>query len=39
MNVDEKTAKWKTTHQGKPYYFCSQGCMKAFQANPQKYLK
>jgi YHS domain-containing protein len=39
MNVDEKTAEYKTTHNGKAYYFCAPGCKKAFEANPQKYLK
>jgi YHS domain-containing protein len=38
MDVDEKTAKWKTTYQGKTYYFCAPGCKKEFEANPQKYV-
>ncbi|UCE96126.1 MAG: YHS domain-containing protein [Candidatus Bathyarchaeota archaeon] len=39
MDVDEKTAKHKTTYKGKTYYFCAPGCLKAFETNPQKYLK
>ena len=39
MEVDEKTAKWKTTHMGKTFYFCAPGCQKAFEANPHKYMK
>lgn len=39
MNVDEKTAEHKTTYNGKIYYFCAPGCKKAFEADPQKYLK
>ena len=39
MDVDEKTAKYKTAHKGKTYYFCAPGCHKAFEANPQKYVK
>ena len=39
MNVDERTAKYKTNYMGKMYYFCAPGCQKAFEANPQKYLK
>jgi len=39
MEVNEKTAKYKTTHAGKTYYFCSPGCEKTFKANPQKYTK
>ena len=38
MDVDEKTAKWKTTYQGKTYYFCAPGCKKQFEASPQKYI-
>jgi YHS domain-containing protein len=38
MEVDEKTAKWKTNYQGKNYYFCAPGCKKAFEATPQKYI-
>ena len=37
MDVDEKTTKYKTTHKGKTHYFCAPGCLKAFEANPQKY--
>jgi YHS domain-containing protein len=39
MDVDEKTAKYKTEYEGKTYYFCALGCKKAFEENPQKYLK
>lgn len=39
MDVNEKTAKYKTTHKRKTYYFCAPGCQKAFEANPQKYIK
>jgi len=39
MEVDEKTAKYKAIYEGKTYYFCAAGCKKAFEANPQKYVK
>ncbi len=39
MDVDEKTAKYKIAYKGKTYYFCAPGCLRAFEANPQKYLK
>jgi YHS domain-containing protein len=39
MDVDEKTAKYKTVHKGKNYYFCAAGCKEAFEKNPNKYLK
>jgi len=37
MNVDEKTAKFKSEHMGKTYYFCSQMCKTTFDKNPTKY--
>lgn len=37
MEVDPKTAKWKSVHNGKEYYFCAPGCKKAFDKNPAKY--
>jgi YHS domain-containing protein len=37
MDVDPKTAAGKTEYQGKTYYFCSPGCKKAFEKEPQKY--
>jgi Cu+-exporting ATPase len=39
MTVDEKTAAATSTYKGKKYYFCAVGCKKAFDANPEKYLK
>jgi YHS domain-containing protein len=37
MQVDEKTAKYKSVYKGKNYYFCSPGCKKEFESNPEKY--
>jgi Cu+-exporting ATPase len=39
MTVNEKTAKYKATHEGTTYYFCSPGCKASFDANPTKYIK
>lgn len=39
MKVDEAKAAAKAEHQGKTYYFCSNGCHKAFTADPAKYAK
>ncbi len=39
MKVDPKTATIKSTYQGKTYYFCSPGCKKDFDRQPQKYIK
>lgn len=38
MDVDPKTAAGKSDYQGKTYYFCSTGCKKAFDKEPQKYV-
>jgi len=39
MNVDEKTAKFKSDYKGKTYYFCSKMCKTTFDKNPAKYAK
>ncbi|MBP2146030.1 YHS domain-containing protein [Methanofollis sp. W23] len=39
MEVDPATAKHTTEYRGKTYYFCAPGCKKAFEAEPEKYLK
>jgi len=38
MDVDEKTAKYKTTYKGKTYYFCAPGCKLTFEEDPEKYV-
>ena len=38
MDVDEKTAKFTTEHEGETYYFCAPGCKKAFEENPGDYV-
>jgi Cu+-exporting ATPase len=37
MGVDPKTAAGKSEYQGKTYYFCSLGCKKDFDKEPQSY--
>lgn len=37
MDVDPKTATWKSTYNGKEYFFCAPGCKKAFDRDPKKY--
>ncbi|MGB9760632.1 MAG: YHS domain-containing protein [Thermoproteota archaeon] len=29
MEVDESKTQWKTTYEGKTYYFCSEDCLKS----------
>ena len=38
MQVDEKTAKWKSEYKGKTYYFCCESCKKRFDLSPEKYI-
>jgi len=37
MNVDEKTAKYKSDYMGKTFYFCNPSCKTTFDKNPAKY--
>jgi YHS domain-containing protein len=39
MEVDTRTAQWKTEYQGQTYYFCAPGCQHSFEKEPEKYLK
>ncbi len=38
MQVEEKKAAAKVEHMGKTYYFCSEGCKRAFEKDPQRYI-
>jgi YHS domain-containing protein len=38
MTVNQRLTDIVTTIQGQTYYFCAEGCRKAFEADPQKYL-
>ena len=38
MVIDPATAAAKRFFAGKDYYFCAQGCARAFDADPQKYI-
>ncbi len=39
MDVNEKTAKFKSEYSGKTYYFCAANCKTIFDKNPAKYVK
>jgi YHS domain-containing protein len=39
MTVDEKTAQFKSDYKGTTYYFCSPGCKKTFDGEPEKYVQ
>jgi len=38
MNVSPDTAKHRTTHAGKEYFFCSNRCRERFTAEPEPFL-
>ncbi len=38
MTVDPARAHGPHVHNGRPYYFCSAGCLRKFQAQPDHYL-
>jgi YHS domain-containing protein len=37
--LDDRTAKFKITHDGETYYFCSVTCKKKFKRHPMKFVK
>ncbi len=37
MNVDEKKAKFTSSHDTQTFYFCSQNCKNTFDRDPHKY--
>ena len=39
MTIDSESAAATATHEGKTYYFCSEGCRAAFVKRPQDYVK
>ncbi len=38
MDIDPATAAGKSEYKGQTYYFCSPGCKRAFDKEPEKYL-
>lgn len=39
MNVDEKSAKFRSEHKSHAYYFCCAGCKKSFDSDPAKFVR
>jgi P-type Cu+ transporter len=39
MTIDPKTAAATRVYEGTTYYFCAQGCAKAFDKDPKKYIQ
>jgi Cu+-exporting ATPase len=38
MDIDPATAAGKFEYKGVTYYFCSPGCKRSFEKDPEKYL-
>jgi Cu+-exporting ATPase len=38
MDIDPATAAGKSEYKGQTYYFCSLGCKKSFDKEPEKYI-
>ena len=38
MDVTPETAAGTSEYNGETYYFCSPGCKRSFDKNPEKYL-
>jgi Cu+-exporting ATPase len=38
MEIDSQRSNWVTEYGGETYYFCSEGCMKAFNTHPSEYI-
>lgn len=37
MQIDPQQAAGTSEYQGQTYYFCSMGCKRQFEKNPQQY--
>jgi Cu+-exporting ATPase len=38
MDIDPTTAAGTSEYNGQTYYFCSPGCKRSFDKDPEKYL-
>jgi Cu+-exporting ATPase len=38
MDITAESAAGKSEYKGQTYYFCSTGCKKSFDKEPEKYL-
>ncbi len=39
MDVNPKTAAYKSVYEGKEYYFCNRSCKLTFEKNPRLYVE
>jgi Cu+-exporting ATPase len=38
MSVQVATARHRSTHTGRTYYFCSAGCLRRFETDPAAFV-
>ena len=38
MDIEPETAAGTSEYKGKTYYFCSPGCKRSFDKDPEKYV-
>ena len=38
MDIDPATAAGTSEYKGQTYYFCSPGCKRSFEKDPEKYV-
>jgi YHS domain-containing protein len=38
MDIDPERAAGKSEYEGQTYYFCSTGCKRTFDKEPEKYI-
>jgi Cu+-exporting ATPase len=39
MDIDPETAAGTSEYKGETYYFCSMGCKRSFDKDPEKYIR
>jgi len=39
MDVNERTARFRSEYEGKTYYFCGTSCKATFDKNPRRFVK
>lgn len=37
MEVEERSALWKSSQKGQTHFFCSRECLEQFEQQPEKY--
>jgi YHS domain-containing protein len=38
MEIDEKSASFKSVYNGQTFYFCNKSCKQKFEEDPEQYI-